>query len=107
MIKLALTSILSCLATFVAVLLIFMTSDSVSVGEQIVFRSEDGQFEYTAVPSKGRGHEAMEQAFTAYKQEAGISADMKLYRATRKNYLKISKWCAYKHLPEWQYALKK
>lgn len=104
--KIILTAILASVLTFISIsILFFYPSKNISVGEKIVFRSENGEFEFTTIPSTGRDFKMMEKAFSAYKLESGIDEGMKIIRVTRKNYLNISKWCAYKTQMEWQYPL--
>lgn len=85
----------------------FNTNNKLVIGEEIVFRSDDGLFEYTTMPSKGRDYKMMERAFFDHKQKENIGSDVKLFRITKKNYLNISKWCLYKSLPEWNYPYKR
>jgi len=72
----------------------------------ISFKSEDGHFEYTTIPSKVRDHIAMEMAFKKYLSTLDSANKPRLLRISRKNYLRISKWCEYKTLPEWQYPVR-
>ena len=104
MIAIFITSII----TFILISIIFFSnSPEVKIGERIHFQSKDGNFSFTAIPSKGINYVELEKAFSKYKIENKISDEAyKVYRVTRKNYLKISKWCQYKTMPEWQYPLK-
>ncbi len=108
MIKYLLVSFITCVLTFVSITVIFFKpSNKFSIGEKIVFRSENGEFEFTTDPSKGRGYKIMERAFIKYKLKMGLNEDLKIYRTTKKNYINISRWCSYKTFPEWQYPYKK
>ena len=104
--KIILTAILSSGVTFVAICYFFMTSSVWTFGEAIEFRSTQGDFYFEAVPSKGGDYEALESSFLDYKINYGLSKDAKIYRVTRKNYLRINMWCDYKFMKEWNYPLK-
>lgn len=108
MIKCCFVVVISCILSIIFVAIAFFnTTNKFVIGEKIVFRSDDGLFEFTAIPSMGRDYIMMEQAFLNHKQKENIGDNVKLYRVTMKNYLNISKWCSYKTLPEWNYPYKK
>jgi hypothetical protein len=100
-------SISSILTIIFVSIAFFNTPNKLVIGEKIVFRSDDGLFEYTTIPSKGRDYKMMEQAFINHKKKENIDGSVKLFRVTKKNYLNVSKWCSYKSLPEWNYPYKK
>ena len=55
------------------------------------------------MPSKGRDYTMMLRSFEEYNAKNNASEELKVYRATSKNYLKISSWCSYKGLAEWNH----
>jgi len=103
--KSILVSIVSTIVTFFMVTFLFFYSSSTSIGEKINFQTKNGGFKFTTIPSKGRDYLMMERKFDEYKSVNHIEEELVLYRTTRKNYFKISKWCQYKLMPEWQYPL--
>ena len=101
-----LTFIASSVLTFIFVCCLFLNSNSFSIGDKIIFKATNTNFEFVAIPSKGRNISMMEKAFNKYKNEHDITdIECHIYRVTKKNYFKISKWSQYKNLPEWNYPL--
>jgi hypothetical protein len=74
-----------------------------TIGERIEFRTRDGSFTFTAIPSKGTDHEMMERQFVAFKAKNPQLGDTLLYRTSAKNYWRIGKWYQYSKMKEWQY----
>jgi len=102
-IKIILTSISSIAITFLVITISFFNSNKISFGERINFQTKNGEFKFTAIPSKGIDYKMMERQFEEFKLKNNTINETTLYRTTTKNYLKISKWCQYKVMPEWQY----
>lgn len=73
------------------------------IGERINFQNKNGSFKFTAIPTMGRDYEMMERSFAGFKELNKELKDTIIYRTTKKNYFKISKWKQYKKLPEWRY----
>ena len=103
--KILLTSIISSVLTFVFITYAFFNSSNIAIGEEINFQTIDGAFTFTAIPSKGSGYLSLEKSFKDYKVENNQTGELILYRTTSKNYLNISRWCAYRGMPECQYPL--
>ena len=102
MMKYIITAVGSAMLTFGVICSAFFLNSNFSIGESIHFRNADGSFTFEAIPSKGRDHEQLQLAFSAYLAESGKEDDQ-LYRTTAINYLSINKWSQYKSRPEWQY----
>ena len=96
----ALTSVL---VTFCVIAYLFFSSPGISIGERINFQTKGGEFTYTIITAKGTDFEDMERAFQDFKADAPSRNNLKLYRTTAKNYLKIGKWAMYHLKPEWSY----
>jgi len=59
------------------------------------FCSTDGNFLYTAIPSKGRTEKMMKMTFEEFKGENVQRQSQILHRAFKRNYLKFWKWYEY------------
>lgn len=74
------------------------------IGEKINFQNRNGSFKFTAIPSMGRDYEMMERQFDTFiKENKVLPENTVIYRTTKKNYFKFSKWSEFKKMPEWQY----
>lgn len=95
--------LLSSTSTFFVVLFLFF-SDSTSLAyDNVSFQTRDKGFTFTVISSKGRDCVMMENQFATYRSRMQDNRDTILFRTTSKNYLNISKWSQYKHMPAWQY----
>jgi hypothetical protein len=103
--KILLIIILSSLSTFVLTTYYFFSNNfiNVNIGERIYFQTQNGNFEFEAIPSKGRDAEMMERLFTEFKRQHKLTGDSTIYRTTPINYFNVRKWCEYKVRSEWQY----
>lgn len=103
--KYFLTTIITVIVTYSILTYTYFSAINISIGEKIEFSTKDGLFRFTCIPSKGRDYIMMENEFNNYKLQNNLENNVKIYRTSRKNYFKISKWAQYKILPEWQYPL--
>jgi len=78
-----------------------MFNDMATIGKPYHFQTQTGNFEFTAVPSKGRDVEMMERRILQYEAENNIQ--ITVYRTFKKNYLKFWRWGEYRSSPLYRY----
>lgn len=89
--------------TFTIISFLFFNGINFTIVDKINFSTKDRDFTFTCMPSKGRDYAMMKRAFEDYKLKKNVTDNLKIYRVTSKNYLKISSWCQYKISPEWNH----
>lgn len=101
--KKLLSYLLVALSTITITAIVFFNCNDFSIGPHINFQTKNGEFRFTAIPSKGRDHKMLERRFDSFKQKNPELGNIVLYRTTGKLYLNVCMWVEYKIRPEWQY----
>ncbi|WP_250433173.1 hypothetical protein [Hanstruepera flava] len=72
------------------------------------YQTENAEFEFTTIPSKGRDIEMMKRNFTYFKEQHPEYNDLKLYRTFERNPLKFWNWYSYisDDIYQFQYKIK-
>lgn len=78
---------------------------TVNIGKPYHFQTRTGDFEFVAVPSKGRDTDAMKRRIARY--EAEHNTQITVYRTFKKNYLKFWEWDQYRNNPLYRYGYMK
>jgi hypothetical protein len=70
------------------------------------FQTENGEFAFSAMPSKGRDTEVMERQFSSFKENNPKYSGLIIYRTFRRNPLKFWNWYDYISNPLYRYPFK-
>lgn len=88
-------SIVKILLGLLTIILLSNFIPNVKIGEAFNFQTQNKEFEYRCVPTKGSGVLEMEKAFTLFKNENPQHKDLVLYRSFKKQWWKCWKWREY------------
>jgi hypothetical protein len=76
------------------------------IGKRYHFQTESGDFEFTAIPSKGRDTKMMMRQYENHIKEKGTETE-EIYRTFRGNPLKFWNWYTYSTNELYQFDYKK
>lgn len=65
------------------------------IGTPYLYQTPNAEFQFTSIPSKGRGIDMMEGQFSSFKKENPHYSDLTLYRTFKRNPLKFWNWFNY------------
>ncbi|MGZ5244221.1 MAG: hypothetical protein ACXWEY_12065 [Bacteroidia bacterium] len=71
------------------------------------YETQNEEFEFIAIPAKGRDIEMMKRQFAAFKTENPELKDLKIYRTFIRNPLRFWKWYEYLTNEKYNYDYKK
>ncbi|MDF1695726.1 MAG: hypothetical protein P1U56_07850 [Saprospiraceae bacterium] len=80
---------------------------SAQIGTAYNFQTQNKEFVYRSVPTKGSGVPEMEKTFTKFKAENPQHNDLILYRTFNKKWWKFWKWGSYFTGDIWSYPYMK
>jgi len=95
--------LLSAILCFIVVALLFFNRNNFVIIDHVNFQTKKKEFTFTVTTAKGRDVQMMERRFQDFKVENPEYKNLKLYRTTPINYLKIGKWVGYRANPAWTY----
>lgn len=101
--KFVLCILLTAIITYIIVAAIFFNYKNFVIIQLVKFQTINEEFTFTVVRGKGKDVNMMEKRFHEFKEAHPEHKNLKLYRATPINYLKIGYWIGYKANPAWQY----
>ena len=65
------------------------------IGTSYLYQTQNAEFQFTTMPSKGRTIEMMEGQFSSFKDENPHYSDLVLYRTFKRDPLKFWNWYGY------------
>ncbi|WP_297336602.1 hypothetical protein [Algoriphagus sp.] len=65
------------------------------IGTHDLYQTPNAEFQFTSIPSKGRGINMMKEQFSNFKKENPHYSDLTLYRTCKRNPLKFWNWHNY------------
>ena len=72
-----------------------------------LYQTENAEFEFNTMPSKGRDIGMMERQFSHFKKKNGEYQDLKLFRTFKRNPVKFWNWYSYLTSETYQYEYHK
>jgi len=101
--KFALLVLGTAILTYLILATIFFNHQNLVIADTVKFQTENNEFSFNVIRSKGRDVTMMEKQFQTFKENYPDHKNLTLYRTTPKNYLSIRKWIGYKTNPAWTY----
>ena len=85
---------------------VYINAFTEGIMKSYLFQTEKAEFEFRAMPSKGRDAEILEGHFASFKEAHPEYSDLKLYRTFKRNPLKFWNWYDYLTNEQYDYEYK-
>ncbi|WP_155847164.1 hypothetical protein [Algoriphagus marincola] len=92
---------IACIALFSMILVLsnryagYINVLTEGLGQSYLFQTQNAEFEFWAIPSKGRDIEMMEQQFKEFRERSPEFSELRIYRTFSRNPFKFWNWFDY------------